>query len=127
MVFILSSVNPGGAPVKTFHEKFIAAIKSAQAYTKFWIAFFGGGLIIVTNVVPIDPQWAKWIGIGLAIATAFSVYQFPNVVPPVDESSAEVDYAAVKHDVLANFSQLTYEEQTADIQAARAAAGLPPV
>lgn len=69
--------------IRSFHEKFIALIAEAQAYTKFWVGFAGGVLAIVTVNIPIDPQVSKWIVTGIAIATAFSVYKFPNVIPPV--------------------------------------------
>lgn len=70
--------------MRVFHERFIAWVQSAQAYTKFWVAFLGGVLIIVTQSVAIPEDWSRWITTGIALATAFSVFQFPNKVPPVD-------------------------------------------
>lgn len=69
--------------IRSFHEKFIALIAQAQAYTKFWIGVAGGLVSIVSLNIPVDPQVSKWIVTGIAIATAFSIYKFPNVVPPV--------------------------------------------
>jgi hypothetical protein len=64
--------------VEKFHENVSAWIKSAQRYTKFWVAVLGGALIILSGELPIDDEVSKWLKIGLAILTAFSVYQFPN-------------------------------------------------
>lgn len=63
-----------------FHNKFVGWLKQAQTYTKFWVAVAGGVLIIVTDTVAIDPTIQGWVLKGLAIATAFSVYAFPNSV-----------------------------------------------
>lgn len=71
--------------MKAFHDKFIAGLKSAQAYAKFWVAVAGGVLIIITSNVPIDAEVERWITTGLAIVTAFSVFAFPNAVPEIDE------------------------------------------
>lgn len=71
--------------MKSFHDKFIAALKSAQAYAKFWVAVAGGVLIVITSNVPIDEEITRWITTGLAIITAFSVYAFPNTVPDIDQ------------------------------------------
>jgi hypothetical protein len=64
--------------VEKFHENVSAWIKSAQKYTKFWVAVIGGAFAIVAGELPIDDEVAKYIQVGLLIATAFSVYQFPN-------------------------------------------------
>lgn len=75
--------------VRSFHEKFIGWVQSAQAYAKFWVAVVGGALVIVSQNVPIDPQVQGWITSALAIATAFSVWAFPNAVPPLSIAEAE--------------------------------------
>jgi hypothetical protein len=56
-------------------------IKRAQAYTKFYVAVIGGILIILSDVLP--DEWKHYAQVAIAIATAFSVYQFPNVVVDV--------------------------------------------
>jgi hypothetical protein len=61
-------------------------IKRAQAYTKFWVAVAGGILIIVTGNLELPAEIIKWIQTGISIATAFSVFQFPNVT--ADEPGA---------------------------------------
>ena len=75
--------------IRSFHEKFIALIASAQAYAKFWVAVAGGVLIIATQNVPIPEEWVGWATTGIAILTAFSVYQWPNAVPPLSIAEAE--------------------------------------
>lgn len=59
--------------------KISAFIKKAQAYTKFGVAVIGGVLIIVSNNIDLPDEVHKWAQIVVAIATAFSVYAFPNV------------------------------------------------
>jgi len=75
--------------MRAVHEKIIAGIIAAQAYAKFWVAFIGGGLAIVSANIPIDPQVQSWITTGLAIATAFSVWAVPNLTPPLSIAEAE--------------------------------------
>jgi hypothetical protein len=65
--------------MKTFHDKVAAWIKTAQQYTKFWVAVVGGALVIITGELALDDEVVRYIRIGIAILTAFSVYQFPNV------------------------------------------------
>ena len=67
-----------------FHVKVAGWIKQAQKYTKFWVAVLGGALTVVAGEVAIDETVARYVQIGLAILTAFSVYQFPNA-PEGDE------------------------------------------
>lgn len=61
-----------------FHEKVAGWIRSAQKYTKFWVAVLGGALTVIAGEVAIDETVGRYIQIGLAVLTAFSVYQFPN-------------------------------------------------
>lgn len=75
--------------VRSFHEKFIGWVQSAQAYAKFWVAVAGGVLIIATQNVPIPDEWVGWATTGIAILTAFSVYQWPNAVPALSIAEAE--------------------------------------
>jgi hypothetical protein len=65
--------------VKTFHDKVAAWIKTAQQYTKFWVAVVGGVLVIITGELALDDEVVRYIRIGIAVLTAFSVYRFPNV------------------------------------------------
>jgi hypothetical protein len=53
-------------------------IKKAQGYTKFYVAVVGGILIILSDVLP--EEWKHYAQVAISIATAFAVYQFPNVV-----------------------------------------------
>ena len=53
-------------------------IKKAQGYTKFWVAVVGGILIIVSGNLELPAEVIRWIQTGISIATAFSVFQFPN-------------------------------------------------
>ena len=75
--------------VRSFHGKIIAGIQSAQAYAKFWVAVAGGLLIIATQNVPIPEEWVGWATTGIAILTAFSVYQWPNAVPALSIAEDE--------------------------------------
>ena len=59
-------------------EKISAFIKKAQGYTKFAVAVVGGVLIIVSTNLDLPDEVIKWSQIVIAIATAFSVYTFPN-------------------------------------------------
>lgn len=61
-----------------FHKKVVDWIRSAQKYTKFWVAVLGGALTVVAGQVALDPEVSRIVQIGLALLTAFSVYQFPN-------------------------------------------------
>ena len=54
-------------------------IRKAQGYTKFWVAVVSGILIVVSTNLELPADVIKWIQVGIAIATAFSVYAFPNV------------------------------------------------
>ena len=67
-------------------KKISEFIKKAQAYTKFAVSVIGGVLIIVSTNLDLPDEVTKWAQIGIAIATAFSVYAFPNVTS--DESGA---------------------------------------
>lgn len=54
----------------------------AQEYTKFIAAFLGGVLVILTQTVGdsfIPEDWRGWVVTAIAVLTAFSVYQFPNI------------------------------------------------
>lgn len=73
--------------MRAVHDKIIAGIKSAQAYTKFWVAVAGGVLAIIAQSISIPDDVQGYITSAIAIATAFSVYKFPNVVPPVDSET----------------------------------------
>jgi hypothetical protein len=64
-------------------------IKKAQAYTKFAVAVVGGVLIIVSTNLELPDEVTKWAQIVIAIATAFSVYAFPNVADVAGEHEAE--------------------------------------
>lgn len=77
--------NPNnGGTMRSVHEKIIAGIKAAQAYTKFWVAVAGAVFAIIASELPIPDDVAGWVLKIIAIATAFSVWAFPNAVPPVE-------------------------------------------
>lgn len=61
-----------------FHEKVAAWIRSAQKYTKFWVAVAGGVLAVVVGEIPLPDDYVRYAQVAIALATAFSVYQFPN-------------------------------------------------
>lgn len=69
-------------------SKVSALITRAQEYTKFWVAVVGGVLFIVSDNLALPEEVLTWVKVGIAIATAFSVYQFPNV-PQVPGESPE--------------------------------------
>ena len=54
-------------------------IKKAQEYSKFIAAVVGGVFIVVSGNLELPADVVKWVQIGVAILTAFAVYQFPNV------------------------------------------------
>ena len=71
--------------LRSFHERVASWIKTAQHYTKFWVAVAGGALTIVSGELAIDEDAKRYIQIGIAVLTAFSVYQFPNAPADPDE------------------------------------------
>lgn len=71
-------------------ENVVGFIKRAQAYAKFWVAVVGGVLFIVANNLELPEEVLTWVNVAIAIVTAFSVYQFPNV-PVVDGERTEVE------------------------------------
>ena len=60
-------------------SKISGYIRQAQAYTKFIVAVVGGLVTVLAGFIP--SEWAPIIQSVIAAATAFSVYQFPNVTP----------------------------------------------
>jgi len=66
-------------------KKAIEFIKQWQAYAKFWVAVIGGVLFIVSDNINLPDEVTKWVQVGIAIVTAFSVYRFPNKIPDVEE------------------------------------------
>lgn len=61
-----------------FHERVAAVIRSAQKYTKFWVAVAGGVLAIIAGEIPLPDDYERYAQVAIALATAFSVYRFPN-------------------------------------------------
>lgn len=70
-------------------EKVVEFIKRAQAYAKFWVAFLGGVAAIIVANLDIPDEWNRWLATGIAIVTAFSVLEVPNV-PVVDGDSDDI-------------------------------------
>lgn len=67
-------------------------MNSISRYLKAVVAIVGSVATWATSYYPNDPNVAKWVGLALALVTAFSVYAVPNTPPagePADPNMSE--------------------------------------